>query len=356
VDILDRFLIREFFTYFILILIGLALLFLGIDFLSHFWNLQMPFSRIVQAYAYRVPQALQQFVPVACLMAMLLVLTTMSKQNEILALYACGIGTLRILSTFVAMVATIATISFLIFDSLVPTFKKKEILVLQGLDPSQEQLISNFSKSSFWTRSGNVIYNVGHFVSESNKLEDLQIYVLSPRFEMLERIQAKEAEYINNMWVLKNGFTLKFPEDTHFPTPHPFKTRFAPISEKPSDFKTLKLEDQTMKLRELRNYIKRNSSYGLDTTDQQVHYHERVALIFAPLIFVLLGISFAVKPLRHQSMAKSVGFCFLVVFLYLLVFRMTLSMGKGGHLPPIIAAWSTNLIFLLGSLVLIMKG
>jgi lipopolysaccharide export system permease protein len=356
VDILDRFLIREFLAYFVFILAGLGTLYLGIDFLSHFWDQHMPFSRIAEIYAYRVPGALQQFVPVACLMAMLLVLTSMSKQNEILALYACGVGTIRILSTFIAMVATIATVSFLIFDSIVPTYKKKEILVTQGLDPSKEQLLSFFNKTTFWTRSGNVIYNVGRFVPESNRLEDVHIYVLSPQFNLMEKIHAKDARYSGNEWILENGFSIGFPKGSHFPITTRFAQRHAPINEKPSDFKTLKLEDQTMRLRELRKYIRRNSSYGLDTTDQQVHYHERVALIFAPLIFVLIGVSFAIRPLRNQSTAKSIGFCFIIIFLYLLVFRMALSMGKGGHIPPLIAAWSTNAIFFLTAIGLIMKS
>ena len=80
--------------------------------------------KILELYLYKMPAALQQFVPVACLMATLLVLTNMSRQNEVLALYSSGIGTIRLLSTFVAAVATISTVSFLSFDNLVPAFAK----------------------------------------------------------------------------------------------------------------------------------------------------------------------------------------------------------------------------------------
>lgn len=354
-DILDRYLIREFLIYFLLVLASLALVFLGVDFLSRYWGMNMSVSKAVTIYSYRLPAILQQFVPVACLMAMLLVLTAMSRQNEILALYSSGVGSIRILSTFVAVVATISTISFLTFDSLVPTFKKKEILFSHGLDPSQEQMLY-FNKTQFWTRSGRVIYNVGRFIPDTNMLEDIHIYVLSPSFYLTEKIQAKRAKFVNNEWILENGFSLAFPRDTRFPIPSIFAQKKAPFSEKPGDFKTLRLEEQTMRLKDLRHYIKRNSSYGLDTIAQQVHYHERVALIFAPLILIMIAVPFAIKPLKIHSTAKSIGFCFLVVFLYLLMFRLTLSVGKGGHLPPAIAAWSTNAVFMIGSLALIAKS
>src|SRR5580658_10507489 len=106
-DLLDRYLLREFITYFTLVLTGLALLYLGIDFLSKFWDMRMPTATVLTLYGYKIPAALNQFVPVACLMATLLVLTAMSRQNEVLALYSSGIGTYRLISTFVAVTATI---------------------------------------------------------------------------------------------------------------------------------------------------------------------------------------------------------------------------------------------------------
>lgn len=352
-DILDRFLIREFVVYFILVLFGLALLYLGIDFLSHFWDMRMPTVTVLTVYGYKVPAALNQFIPVACLMATLLVLTAMSRQNEVLALYSSGIGTYRIISTFIAVTATISTVSFLTFDSLVPAFAKREMLVQKGLDPSKEYMLTT-TGGGFWYRSGRLVYSVGRFVPEANTLEDLKVYLVSPNSKLLQMMRAKRAKFVENDWVLEDGFVIAYP-DTGFPTSAIFKTKVGVIPEKPSDFKTLKIEEKTMRLRDLRRFIDRNKSYGLDTTGQQVSYHERLALVFTPLIFVLIGIPFATKPLRTHSIARSVGFCFLVVFMYLLIFRMTISVGKGGHIPPLIAGWATNAIFLVFSLFLVLR-
>ena len=101
-----------------------------------------------------------------------------------------------------------------------------------------------------------------------------------------------------------------------------------------------------MRLKDLRLYISKNHSYGMDMTIQKVSYHERLAMVFTPLVFVLIGIPFALHPLRTRSMPKSIAFCFLVVFLYLLTMRMTSSIGRGGHIPAWIAGWLPNFIFL----------
>jgi len=352
-DTLDRFLLKEFLAYFVLVVAGLAILFLGIDFLSNFWKINLPLMRVLAIYGYKLPAAMQQFVPVACLMATLLVLSSMSRQNEILALYSSGIGTLRLISTFVAVIASISTFSFLAFDSLVPTFAKKEMLVRRGLDPASEYG-PLLNLNGFWYRSGNLIYNVGRFSPETNTLDDVRVYFLSPTFKVVQMLRARQAVFTENDWMLQDGFEVQYPPE-NFPLPAKFEKRVGVIPEKPGDFKTFQVEDQTMRLRDLRRYIDRNKAYGLDTTSQQVTYHERLALVFTPLIFVLLGIPFAIKPLKSQSMPKSIAFCFVVVFIYLLMFRMSLSVGKGGHIPPVVAGWATNIVFLVVSLLLIIR-
>lgn len=353
-DTLDKYLIKEFLMYFIASLLVLGVLYVAIDFLSHFWSMDMTASRTIELYWYKTPAAINQFVPVACLMGTLFVLATMSKQNEILALYASGVSNIRVISTFVAIVACVSTIAFLVFDPVVPAFQKRQYLLERGMDPGQEALI-NFNKAGFWYRSGNIIYNVGHFDPKTNLLDDLNVFVLSPSFRLTEYTHAKKAAYEGNDWTLQDGFSVRYPISSEFPESEKFKLKTRVIPEKPSDFKTLKVEEGYMRLKELRLYIGRNQSYGLDTTAQQVHYHERVALIFAPLVFVLLALGFGLNPLKTHSVPKSVMFSVGVVFIYLLTFRMSLSIGRGGHIPPFIAGWVPNFMFLGLSIAKVMR-
>jgi lipopolysaccharide export system permease protein len=352
-DTLDRYLIREFLTYFFLILFGLAAIFLGIDFLTKFWDMNMPIGRVFALYGYKLPAVLQRFLPVACLMATLLVLSGMSRQNEILALYASGVSVFRIVSTFIAIAAVLSTISFLLFDSLVPVFAKREMLVSRGLDPSQDYPF-NTNHSGFWYRSGRIIYNVAGFTPETNTLDDVHVFVMSPTFDLVQMVHAKRARYHDSDWELQDGVIINYPPK-RFPVSSTFTSKHGVIPEKPSDYKSLKVEDDTMRLRDLRRFILKNRSFGLDTTGQQVNYHQRLALVFTPLIFVLLAISFSTKPVKTQSFVRSIGLCFLVVFIYLLMFQMVLSVGKGGHIPPVVAGWATNVVFLLVAMILLMR-
>ena len=352
-DTLDRYLAREFFGYFFLVWAILVVLFLSVDFFTRYWDLRMGMGQVVQLYLYQAPSVLQQFLPVAVLMASLLVLATMSRQNEILALYLGGVGLWRLVSTFVAIVATLSTICFLFFDNWVPYFEKKKVLLKQGLDTSEEQVFL-FGNERFWFRSGRVFYNVGRYLPDRNILEDLNIYVLDGHFKVYERVQARLARFLNDDWVLEDGFSVQYPE-SQYPISSAFKSRSGLIPEKPSDFRTLRVEEAMMPLKDLRHYINRNRSYGFDTTRPQVNYQERVALIFAPLVFVMFALALTTQALQHHSTSRMVGICFVIVSVYLLFFRISLSVGRGGHIPPILAGWSANALFLATSVIIMLK-
>jgi lipopolysaccharide export system permease protein len=345
-DTLDRYLIRETSAFLAWILVGLAMLFLGIDFLTNFWRTSYPVSTLLLLYAYRIPAALQQFLPIASLMATLIVLTNLSRQNEVLALYSGGISTLRILSTFIALVAFFSTLGFLIFDPLVPLYVRKQILIHRGLDSSSSENLSSFNRTNFWYRSGHMVYNFGQFHAEKNLLQDIKIYLFTPSFYLLERITAKEAHFENGDWVLKEGSVITYPPGLEYPLPMGFKTKRKVIPEKPKDFKTMEMYESTMRLKELRQYIQRNTLFGLDTTPQQITYHERIASVFTPLVLIFLAFPFALKPLRSHSTMTSVAYCFGVVLAYLLATRLSLSVAKAGHISPMLAAWMPNIFFL----------
>jgi lipopolysaccharide export system permease protein len=346
-DTLDKYLIRELVIYFVLVLIGISALAVGIDFLSKFWSSGIPFGRAMEIYLYKIPKATQQFVPVAALMATLLVLSTMARSNEILALYASGVSPVRIVSTFVAAIATLSTITFLVFDPLLPLFEQKRSQLEAGKSGAEAaKLQADGSRYGFWYRSNDLIYHVGTFNPKTNTLQDLDLYFLGPDFQILKKIRAKEARFESGDWRLVDAVMVEYPLDNPFPRSESFTELKNIIHENPGDYQTVEVEETTMRLRELRKFIERSHRYGVDMTLQRVSYHERVAHVFSPLIFVLLGLSFSLSPFKNQSPAKGVALSFLLVFVYLIMSKMSLSLGRGGRIPPMVAAWLPNMLFL----------
>ncbi len=353
-DTLDRYLLREFLVYFFVTVLGLVALYLVIDFFSRFWSSNLPFNKLLLLYVYKVPEITELFVPVAVLMSTLLVTINLSRQNEMLAIYAGGMGQIRITSTFITIVSVLSTISFLLFDSLVPTLQKKQFMIKRGIESSQTNIMAFFPSRS-WYREENRIYQVGSFDARTQTLEDVSVYYLDPRFKITERVQAHSARYTGAEWILEDGLRITYPDDK-FPAVEKFTELGGLISYPPARFEVLFDDKQYLRLRELRYRIQENRALSLDTTKPAIGYHERLAVVFSPLIFALLAIPLGSNPFRNTSNSRGVGYCFFIVLLYLVLFRLSLSLGKGGHLSPIIAGWTPNVLFLAYALYALKKS
>jgi lipopolysaccharide export system permease protein len=350
-DTLDRYLCREFFFYFVPVHLSLGVLFIGIDFFANGWSNAQPGGKLMAIYLLKLPAALQMFFPLALLLATLLVLTNMSRQNELLALSANGFSGFRIASTFVAVAAALSGIAFAFFDSSVPLATKRRMLLERGIDPTSEAAEAILKgRMPGWYRNESAIYGFGSFDRATKHLSDVDVYVLSPAFKLSQWMHAKEARYVDGRWKLYEGYAVSYPRQKAFPEPVKFDVRDAPIFEKPSDFSQLHQEEGTLPLAELRRSIGRAKATGIDAIASEVAYHERIAGAFTPLVLLLIGIPFALKPLRNATGARAVGFCFLTVFVFLLLSRVSLSVSLHGLVPAWTGAWMPNLAFGAASL------
>ncbi|PKN78385.1 MAG: hypothetical protein CVU48_08505 [Candidatus Cloacimonetes bacterium HGW-Cloacimonetes-1] len=84
----------------------------------------------------------------------------------------------------------------------------------------------------------------------------------------------------------------------------------------------------------------------------QVEYHKKYAISFAVIIFVLIGI-----PLGLMTRSSGIGMAFSFSSVIFLIYYVSLTGGEQladkGIVPPFIAMWISNIVFLIFSLLLI---
>jgi lipopolysaccharide export system permease protein len=96
---------------------------------------------------------------------------------------------------------------------------------------------------------------------------------------------------------------------------------------------------------ELRRYARKLGKGGYDITRYLADMHARVALPFSACVMVLLGMPFAVRSGRTVSAALGIGQSLAIGFVYFVLNALLISLGHNGVLPPLVAAWSANVIF-----------
>jgi lipopolysaccharide export system permease protein len=168
---------------------------------------------------------------------------------------------------------------------------------------------------------------------------------------------APKASWINNEWVFYNCTIYRFDKvGAHTSTPLIFKEKIIRFPETPKELLRYDLQAGYMSYKELKAYIKKLSGGDKKTLNSlKTELYFKIALPFVCFIIMLLGIPFALTTKRGGAMAE-IGISIVVGLLYYGSIYFTVALGKGGFLPPLIAAHLSNIIFLVISLHLLRRS
>jgi lipopolysaccharide export system permease protein len=133
-----------------------------------------------------------------------------------------------------------------------------------------------------------------------------------------------------------------------------YEEHVQPLEFTPGDLKKTVKKPEEMNLKELWDYITKVESEGYDSTIYRVNMHAKITAPIICIIMCLVGTGLTTKTRIHESMPLNIVLGLLMAFFYIVLQSFCLALGHGGVLPPFIAAWTTNFVFLcIGALTLI---
>jgi lipopolysaccharide export system permease protein len=210
-------------------------------------------------------------------------------------------------------------------------------------------------RSKIWYRSNNIIYNLENYDGANKTIHGLGVYTFNDNFDLIEVVKAEKAGFAEDKWMLENGTVTIFIDTDLYPLTKKFKTKELLIEEKPRDFVEIEREVEGLRLKEMHAYIEKTRKTGANVRGMEVQFHYRVSLSFLPMVMGLLAIPFSVGRRREGSVAKDLGICLLVTFLYWLTYNLSMTLGKNGTITPWISAWIPSVIFMGLALFLIFR-
>ncbi len=86
---------------------------------------------------------------------------------------------------------------------------------------------------------------------------------------------------------------------------------------------------------------------GFDNTRYRVDLFAKMAAPFACLVMAFFGIPFAIQRGRNSNLAMGIGLSIAIGFLFFICQTVLQAFGYSAALPPLVAAWGANTIFLL---------
>jgi len=314
-------------------------------------------TTVVAEYLLNVtPYLLYKIAPLVMLLAVLVTFGLMQRSNEITAIKATGTSIYRVVTPVIVAAAILAGGLFFADQFYFPhTNKRQEALHNQIKGKPAQTYLRPDRKWIFGQNSE--IYYYQFFDPDRDQFGNITVFQLDKaNFTVTRRIHAERARWSDNLnrWEYERGWEriLNISAISNY---RPFEVAtFADLSETPSYFKKEVKQDTEMNYEELHSYIRDLQQSGFDVVRLRVELHEKLSYPLTTLIMAFLAIPFSLAPGKRGAItgvAVAVG---IAVF-YIVISRLFEAMGNLSQLPPALAAWSPDLIFVLVGGYLILK-
>lgn len=355
--LVNRYLLSHFLRILTLTLSSFVGIYLLIDFfekISDFLDHQATAAQYLSFLLNSIPVIITQVLPLAILMTMVLTLGTLGRTNEITAMRACGLSLWRIIRSLMILALLVSVLQLVVNEQLVPINARNlnQLLDVELKGKAQQSL----TQGKIWYRDKGRIVHIVLADPEQKKLQGITVFELDSNSRLAKRLTAPSAVYHQNGWEASSLRMQQFDPRTGDLLKIESKTKQnLQLGRTPDDFKSGVSKNNEMNFQQLLKLVNKLKAEGFDATRQLVDMHSRLATPFTCLIMAFLGVPFALQRGRGSSIAVGIGLSLGIGVIYFILQSLILAFGYSGALPPIVAAWAVNLIFLLVGIWLLLN-
>ena len=346
-SIIGKYLTNEILKFFCIILLTVISIYLAVDFfekIDNFLEAGLPLSKVLTFFQLRIPFIVAQIAPVGILLAVLIVFGLMNKNYELIAFRSSGVSIYYFLKPILSLAFTLSVLLFLLTDLVVPLTTKQANKIWLG-EVKKKSAVTSRAKN-IWIKGNRTISHINYYNTAIQTMSGITLYYFDKDFRLIKRVDAKTAHFEKGKWVFHDIMEQRLNKplgdyDVEFEA-----RRYEPFELLPEDLKRVAKKSDEMNFMELLEYIKAVESEGYDATSYRVDLHAKIAFPLVCIILCLVATGIAAKRKIREGLALNIVYGIGLIFLYWIFYSFCLSLGYGGILFPVVAAWMANFIFL----------
>ncbi len=312
--------------------------------LEHIIKNQIGIETVIFYYLYSLPKIIFEIVPICLLVATIYSLTKMNRANELTAMRAAGINYFTILKPYFTIAALLVVLMFLNHEKVIPYSYTKLKDIGYILEGKKKQTLH---KNITFYAEGNRIIFAKEFYLDDKLLNDIVILEQDLNKRVLYKITAESAHYKDGNWSLYNTTIFKLnSEGTGVEEAITLTKKDYDLKERPEE---LLMTDMEIAYQPFKNLIKKIAIFKGISREiirrLSIELYHKLSFPFTSIILLLFGIFVGLNS-RQASLMKGLGIALLIGFIYYSLDAFAYSMGKIGLLPPPIAGFFANILFL----------
>jgi LPS export ABC transporter permease LptG len=361
-NLIDRYILLSFIRLFLLILLVLYAISVIVQFTEindDIHKNNVSYSILWNYYKYRLPDTLLLLIPISSLVATLATFGIMTRNNETVAVKAAGISQYRMAVPVLAIALLLSVVTFNISEKVLPQSKVKYDEVKRKIKNLKPQTLEQMGRQFLFGKAQisnlNRIYYFYQYDESDYRFSKISFYDYDPAtMKLMQRLSAESAYWDEEFqgWTFQNGWVQKFT----YPgiMTEEFENRIYQLDETPEYFKRAWQTPDQMSYGELRKLIAELKMKGFDPVYEQVRLSWKLAYAIVTFVVVIVGIPFSFR-LDNRGSLSGIFISLVIVLVYYPMTNVLKHLGYSGVLPPLLAAWGGNLLFIFLSLFLIFK-
>lgn len=354
---IDRYIMKKFlgtFFFALTLILSISIVFDINENIDKFINSKAPLEAIIFDYYMNfVPYYANLFSPLFIFISVIFFTSKLAENSEIIAMFSTGMSFKRLLVPYFLSAAIIAIGTYVLSSEFIPKgsavridfetkYKnKKKVNYARNI-----QLVVDTNTIAYMERYEN--YNLTGYRFSLDKFEDNKL---------VSHLTARRATYDTTQqhkWVVRDYMIREMKGMKEVITKG--EKLDTVIKMEPQDFLITRDHYETMTSPELKTYIDNQKRRGFANIKEfEVEYYKRIATPFAAFILTLIGASLSSKKVKG-GMGMNLGVGLGLSASYILFQTISSTFAISGNVPPVVAVWIPNILYLFIAIYLYIKA
>ena len=340
-SLVDRYLARQFSLYFAYGLMVATAIFVVVDLVETLSRYEPPLRAILAHFAYRLPMAVHQALPIVVLVATVFLFMELERHHELTALKAAGVSVHRVSLPVLILAGAVSIIAFVFQETAAPVLNAKGDEV-DRVEIRKTSASGSQPRLHWYRRSDSEFVRVDRLDRARRQVTGVTLVQTGANFRLVKRLDAAQATWSPDGLKFEQSVLREFGPDETVRTER--QTGTPVLLADSLDALGAMQTPSAMTFMELRAYVRHLRESGQAVGTQLLYLHSKLSFPLMSLVLAILAISCAARwPRGGRLIGGAIAVVISIAFW--VVNSGALSLGRVDLLPPIVAAWAANIVF-----------
>ncbi|MBN2523579.1 MAG: LptF/LptG family permease [Bacteroidales bacterium] len=344
---IDIYIIKKFLgTYFgaIALIIMIAVVFDFSEKIDDFLENNAPFRKVIFDYYLNfIPYFAVLFAPLFTFIAVIFFTSRMAYNTEVIAILSSGVSFPRLLRPYFISATIIMTFNLFLGNNIIPKANQKRFMFEENYYYSGPKGFSDRDVHKqiepgifIYLESYNTHSNYGRRFSIEKFVEG----------ELVSKLLSQEIRWdsTKNKWQIRNYYIRDYIDGKQVITQGTVLDTAINLS--PDEFRMRDNVVESMTLKQLKKFIAKQKMQGSGRVNALlVEKYRRFSFPFSTYILTIIGVSVSSRKVKG-GIGMHIGIGLMVSFAYILFLQFSAQYAISGAMPPLVAVWLPNFIFI----------